>query len=205
MENSDILSLKCPQCGATLDMLQEQKYLTCNYCKSKLLISVNIVSELNDANTIASELTLKRLQKELGCLLDLQNSLCTMIAYVKLSGSSHYKDDRDLEYFISEKFSTFAKYAMIHIMDKKPGSPKRTIFSGEPDSIKIRTQLMSSFSNEDLNSLIQKFINYDCGRSNGKENLAIAKYVSRIEELIKINIEIDEKRKQISTIKERLP
>ena len=205
MENSDILSLKCPQCGATLDMPQEQKYLTCNYCKSKLLISGNIVSELNDANTIASELTLKRLQEELSRLLDLRNSLCTMIAYVNLSGSSHYKDDRDLEYFISERFSTFAKYAMIHIMDKKPGSPKRNIFSGEPDSIKIKTQLMSSFSNEDLNSLIQKFINYDCGRSNSKENLAIAKYVSRIEELIKINIEIDGKRKQISTIKERLP
>ncbi|HOJ19853.1 MAG TPA: hypothetical protein PLT92_14910, partial [Ignavibacteriaceae bacterium] len=86
----------------------------------------------------------------------------------------------------------------------KPGSPKRGLFSGEPDSLKIKSQLMNLFSIEDLKILLCDVKTGALNFTKEKEKLAIEKYIGRIEELIIVNTEIEEKRKQISTIKERL-
>jgi|GEM_PF-3416579 len=212
----EIISLNCPKCGATLSVPKGLSCFSCNYCNSKLsifqndsIIGLNIISEnimdmKNDMDAIASEMALKRHQKELTCLLDLQNSLSTMIAYVQVSGSSHHWDDRYLDCFFSTRFKLLAKFSILDILDKKPGSPKRGLFSGEPDSLKIKSQLMNLFSIEDLKILLCDVKTGALNFTKEKEKLAIEKYIGRIEELIIVNTEIEEKRKQISTIKERL-
>ena len=212
----EIISLNCPKCGATLSVPKGLNYFSCNYCNSKLalfqndsviglkIFSENIMDVKNDMDAIASEMALKRHQEELSRLLDLQNALSSMIAYVQVSASSHHKDDHYLDCFISTRFKLLAKYSILNILDKKPGSPKRGLFSGEPDSIKIKSQLMTLFSIEDFKILLSEVKTGAINFTKEKEKLAIEKYIDRIEELIIVITEIEEKRKQISTIKDRL-
>lgn len=158
----------------------------------------------NDVDAIASEMALPRHQKELSRLIDLQNSLYTMIAYVQVSSSSHYKDDHYLDCFFSTRFELLAKYSIINILDKKPGSPKRDLFSGEPSSLKIKSQIKTLFSIEDLKILLNNIKTGAINFTKEKEKVAIEKYLARIEELIYVNTKIEEKREQISTINENL-
>lgn len=47
-----IISLKCPECGATLDVEEGKKFYFCNYCGSKILIDDG---NTNNTNRIVDE------------------------------------------------------------------------------------------------------------------------------------------------------
>lgn len=65
MSNSDfsIVSLKCPGCGASLDVPENTATFTCTYCGTPVQI-VREAAETTGTDKVAAELAIARLQKE---------------------------------------------------------------------------------------------------------------------------------------------
>ena len=188
--------------------------MTCNYCHSKLtlfqndsisalqLVSEKVAAVKEDTDIIASELTLKRLKKELSRLLDEQNSLLTAIAIVNLGWDSD--GDYQIGAYIPNSFRVFTNYIIEGIYTEKPGVTKRSFFSKEPDYTDRKKWMRTSFSEDDFRLLIEK-LNADKERyKNQKKNLAIEKFINQIQELIEINRQIEAKSKQVSETKAKL-
>lgn len=213
MENPSIIALNCPKCGATLSIPKGITYLTCNYCHSKLnlfqndsIVALQMVSEQvaavkEDTDIIASELTLKRLKKELNNLIDDQNSLIYAVAHVSITSD---RDDDNLNAYIPERFRVFAIYTIEGLYNEKPGTTRRSIFSKAPNTSDRRRWLDQLFSEEDFKLMIEKFNVEKVEYKKTKKNLAIEKYISQIHDLISINQKIEQKRNQISDIKSKL-
>lgn len=214
MDSPEIIALNCPKCGATLSIPKGLTTLTCNYCHSKLtlfqndsvsalqMVSEKVAAVKEDTDIIASELTLKRLKKELSHLLDDQNSLIYAIARVKLRWDSD--GDYHIGAYIPESFKVFAAYAIKGIYDGKPGAIKRSMFSKPPDSSDRYKWMQTVFSEDDFKSLLEKLDTEKEQYKNKKKNLAIEKFINQIQELIEINRQIETKRKQVSETKAKL-
>ena len=214
MDSPEIIALNCPKCGATLSIPKGLTTLTCNYCHSKLtlfqndsisalqLVSEKVAAVKEDTDIIASELTLKRLKKELSRLLDEQNSLLTAIAIVNPGWDQD--GDYQIGAYIPESFQVYTRYTIEGIYTEKPGVTKRSLFSKKPDYTDRKKWMRTSFSEDDFRLLIEK-LNADKERyKNQKKNLAIEKFINQIQELIEINRQIEAKSKQVSETKAKL-
>lgn len=216
MTSIEIIPMNCPCCGAVLSIPKGLTYLTCNYCQSQLhffhtpsisslqLISDKIVGVKNDAEIISAELTYTRLKKELNKLINLRDALYYMVAAVQVASADYYWNDHDLDYQMPSGFKIFAEVTMDNIYYGKPGSPSKPFFT-ETSFLEKKERLKSTFIEEDFKFLIRKFLNEPDKCHQSKKKLAIEKYISRIEELIKVNREIEVKAEQISEIKSLLP
>lgn len=56
-----IISLKCPECDATLDVEEGKKFYFCNYCGSKILIDDG---NTNNTNRIVDEARIREAEIE---------------------------------------------------------------------------------------------------------------------------------------------
>lgn len=165
------------------------------------MVSEQVAAVKEDTDIIASELTLKRLKKELNNLIDDQNSLIYAVAHVSITSD---RDDDNLNAYIPERFRVFAIYTIEGLYNEKPGTTRRSIFSKAPNTSDRRRWLDQLFSEEDFKLMIEKFNVEKVEYKKTKKNLAIEKYISQIHDLISINQKIEQKRNQISDIKSKL-